>query len=104
MRLRAWWHRHTLRTKILLGLAALASAGTLVILGFLVNLFAAGYSGGNNPQSVAPLAFVVAFIGFVAVGVPAILVTAGLWVGFVRSATRTRSRGDPSDRQAAEGG
>jgi hypothetical protein len=40
-----------------LGLAVLASASVTAVLGFAVYMFAEGYSGGGDPQSVASLAF-----------------------------------------------
>ncbi len=89
---RDWWRRHTPLTKVLLVLASLASAGTVVILVFIVNLFLAGYSGGNNPQSINALAFPLSFFFFVIAGVPAVLISAGLWVGFGITAARTSRR------------
>jgi hypothetical protein len=99
---RSWWQRHTLLTKVLLALAVLVSAGTAVILGFLVQLFLAGYSGGNNPQSVAPLAFLLAFLGFAFVGAPAVAITAALWVAFARSAAGRRRPGHSPGNAAAD--
>ena len=73
-------------------LAVLASAATVVIFGFLINLFIAGYSGGNDPTSVAPLAFPIAILFFVIAGVPAMLISALLWLAYAASkAARARA-------------
>ena len=59
-------------------LSVLSTAGVVVILGVLVSLFLSGYSGGSTPESVAPLAFPVAMLGFAIAGVPAIVICAVL--------------------------
>jgi hypothetical protein len=88
---RAW--RSLLLNRTLLVLAVLASAATVVIIGFLVNLFIAGYSGGNDPTSVAPLAFPIALLFFVIAGVPALLICTLLWLAYTASrAARKRAR------------
>lgn len=94
----AW--RSLLLNRILLVLAVLASAATVVILGFIVNLFIAGFSGGNDPTSVAPLAFPFAVVFYVIAGIPAVLICAALWVAYALSrAARQREqarRNDPA--------
>ncbi len=74
----------------LLGFAVLVSAATAVVFGFAVYLFAAGYSGGNNPESVAPLAIPLSFLVWVFVGVPAALVCALAWAGYFAAVRRVR--------------
>jgi hypothetical protein len=76
--------------RALLGLAVLASVATVVVLGFAVYLFAQGYSGGNNPESVAPLAIPLSFLVYVFVGVPTGLVCAGAWLGYFAATKRIR--------------
>jgi hypothetical protein len=93
---RAW--RSLLLNRALLVLAVLASAATVVILGFLVNLFIQGYSGGNDPTSIAPLAFPIAILGFVIAGIPALVISTLLWLAYTASkAGRARARGTPDD-------
>lgn len=75
---------------VLLGLAVLVSAAAAVVFGFAVYLFAAGYSGGSNPESVAPLAIPLAFLVWVIVGVPAALVCALAWAGYFAAGRRIR--------------
>ncbi|HEX4090712.1 MAG TPA: hypothetical protein VHZ33_18535 [Trebonia sp.] len=82
--------RLVLLRRALLGFAVLASAAAAVVLGFALSLFSEGYSGGNDPQSVAPLAFPIAFLIFVAVGLPAGLVCAASWFGYRAAARRSR--------------
>jgi hypothetical protein len=73
-------------------LAVVASAATAVIVGFIVNLFIQGYSGGNDPTSVAPLAFPVAILFFVIAGFPAMLICALMWLAYAASkAARARA-------------
>jgi hypothetical protein len=74
----------------LLGLAVLASAATAVVLLFAIYLFGEGYSGGNNPESVAPLAFPLAFLIYAFVGVPTGLVCAAAWLGYFATTSRIR--------------
>jgi drug/metabolite transporter (DMT)-like permease len=74
----------------LLGLAVIASAATAVVLGFAAYLFIQGYSGGNNPESVAPLAFPIAIAIYAFVGVPTALVCALAWVGYYAATRRIR--------------
>jgi hypothetical protein len=75
----------------LLAFAVLTSAAAAVVLGFAAYLFAEGYSGGGNPQSVAPLAFPFAFLLLGVVGLPLTLACAVSWVGY-RTATRKGRR------------
>src|ERR1700745_2854242 len=80
---RAW--RSLLLNRALLVLAVVASTATAVIVGFLVNLFIQGYSGGNDPTSVAPRPFPVPILSFVIVGCPAMLICALLWLAYTAS-------------------
>ena len=97
---RAW--RSLLMIRALLVLAVLASAATLVIFGFLVNLFIQGYSGGNDPTSIAPLAILFAILGYVIVGIPAALFCALLWIAYLGSrAARARAHAGPDDPPSA---
>ena len=76
--------------RALLALAVLASAAVAAVLGFAVYLFAAGYSGGSNPQSIAPLAFPLSFLVVLIVGLPAALICAAAWAGYFAAARRSR--------------
>lgn len=88
---RAW--RSVLLNRTLLVLAVVASAATVVLIGFLVNLFMQGYSGGNDPTSVAPLAFPIALFFFLIAGIPGVLISALLWLGYTASnVARARAR------------
>jgi ABC-type polysaccharide/polyol phosphate export permease len=88
---RAW--RSPWLNRTLLVLAVLVSAATVVILGFLVYLYFQGYSGGNDPTSVAPLAFLFAIALYGIVGIPAQLICALLWVAYATSrVARKRAR------------
>jgi ABC-type polysaccharide/polyol phosphate export permease len=86
------WHS-LLLNRILLVLAVLASAATAVLIGFLVNLFIQGFSGGNDPTSIAPLAFFFALVFYVVAGIPAQLICGLLWVAYAASrAARNHAR------------
>jgi drug/metabolite transporter (DMT)-like permease len=74
----------------LLGLAVIASVATALILGYAVYLFILGYSGGNNPESDAPLAFPIAIAIYAFVGVPTALVCALAWAGYYAVTRRIR--------------
>jgi hypothetical protein len=74
----------------LLGLAVIASVATALVFGFASYLFIQGYSGGSNPESVAPLAFPIAFAIYVFVGVPTALVCALAWVSYYAATRRIR--------------
>jgi uncharacterized membrane protein YjgN (DUF898 family) len=74
----------------LLAFAVLASAAVAAVLAFAVYLFAQGYSGGSNPQSVAPLAFPLSFLVLIVAGLPAALVCAVAWVSYLAAARRSR--------------
>jgi hypothetical protein len=88
---RAW--RSLLLNRILLVLAVFVSAATAVIVGFLVYLYLQGYSGGNDPTSVAPLAFLFAIVLYGIIGIPAQLICALLWLAYAASrAARARAR------------
>jgi hypothetical protein len=83
--------RLVLLRRALLGLAVLVSAAAAAVLGFAGYLFTEGYSGGGNPQSVAPLAFPLAFLVLAIVGLPVALACAGCWIGYLAAARRSRS-------------
>jgi hypothetical protein len=74
----------------LLALSVLASAAVVAVAGFAVYLVAEGYSGGSDPQSVAPLAFPLAFLVLAVVGLPVTLVCAASWIGYLAAARRSR--------------
>ena len=94
---RAW--RSLLLNRILLVLAVLASAAAVVIFWFIINLFIAGFSGGNDPTSIAPLAFPFALLFFVIAGIPAMLICAMLWLAFAGSKRASaRAHAKPNDR------
>lgn len=69
-------------SRILLVLSIAASAAVVIVVGLVIYLVVGGYSGGNDPTSVAPLAFPIAVIFFVIGGIPAILICAGLWIAY----------------------
>jgi Na+/proline symporter len=75
---------------ILLVLAVLLSAAVVVVLGFAVYLLIGGYSGGNNPESVAPVLIPIALGVGILVGVPAVLLCALAWAGYQEVTRRTR--------------
>jgi len=82
--------RLVLLRRVLLALALLVSAVAAVVLGFATYLFIQGYSGGGDPQSVAPLAFPIALGIFALVGLPVALACAGSWIGYFAAARRSR--------------
>jgi NADH:ubiquinone oxidoreductase subunit H len=92
---RARWSGLSLLSKILLVLSAIASLAVVVIMLFVVYLFIGGYSGGNNPTSIAPVLFPIAFFLFVFAGVPSMLVCCLLWIGYAISRYRDTRRGEP---------
>jgi hypothetical protein len=93
---RAW--RSLLLNMALLVLAVVASAATVVIFGFLINLFIQGYLSSNTPTSLGGLAVFLAMLGYVIVGIPATLVCALLWIGYLGSkAARARAQAGPDD-------
>jgi drug/metabolite transporter (DMT)-like permease len=61
------------------------------VVGFAVYLFAEGYSGGSDQQSVAPLAFPLSFLILAVVGIPLTLACALSWAGYL-AATRKHRR------------
>jgi hypothetical protein len=81
--------RLVLLRRALLALAVLVSAAATV-LGFACYLLAEGYSGGGGPQSVAPLAFPIAFLVLAVVGLPVALACAASWIGYLAAARRSR--------------
>jgi hypothetical protein len=88
---RAW--RSVVLNVTLLVLAVVASAATVVILGFLINLFIQGYLSGNDPTSLGGLAVFLALVGYAVAGIPAILISMLLWFAYSASkAARARAR------------
>jgi hypothetical protein len=83
--------RLILLRRALLALAVLVSAAAAAVFGFAGYLFAEGYSGGGNPQSVAPLAFPLALLILAIVGLPAAVACAASWFGYLAAARRSRS-------------
>ena len=77
--------------RALLALAVGVSAAAAAVLVFAAYLFTEGYSGGGNPQSVAPLAFPLAFLVLTVVGLPVALACAASWIGYLAAARRSRS-------------
>jgi hypothetical protein len=75
---------------VLLALAVLASVAVVAVAGFAAYLFAEGYSGGSDPQSVAPLAFPLSFLVLVVADLPATVVCAAAWAGYSAAARKNR--------------
>src|SRR5579859_5662312 len=75
---------------VLLALAVLTSAAAAAVLGFAAYLFVQGYSGGGSQQSAAPVAFLLAFLVLVVVGLPLTLAGALSWAGYVTTARKHR--------------
>lgn len=94
-RYRARWLGLSLLSKILLILSVLASLAIVVIISFFLYLFNGGYSGGNNPTSVAPVLFPIAFLFLGFVGFPSMLACVLLWAGYAISRRRDARRGEP---------
>ena len=91
---RAW--RSALLNVTLLVLAVLASAATVAILGFLINLFIQGYLSGNDPTGLGGLAVFLALVGYYIVGIPALLICTLLWLAYrASSAARARAHARP---------
>jgi hypothetical protein len=82
--------RLVLLRRSLLALALLVSAAAAAVVVFAAYLFTEGYSGGGSPQSVAPLAFPLAFLVLAVVGLPVTLVCTASWVGYLAAARRSR--------------
>ena len=76
--------------RALFGFAVLASVAAALVFGFALYLFAAGYSGGSDPQSISALAFPLSFLVVIVVGVPTSLVSALAWAGYLAAARRSR--------------
>jgi FtsH-binding integral membrane protein len=83
--------RLVLLRRFLLALAVLVSAVAVAVVGFAGYLFTEGYSGGGSSQSVAPLAFPLAFLVLAIVGLPVALACAASWIGYLAAARRSRS-------------
>jgi hypothetical protein len=93
---RAW--RSVLLNVTLLVLSVLASAATVVVLGFLINLYIQGYLMGNGPTSLGGLAIFLALVGYYIAGIPALLICTLLWLAYRASrAARTRAHARPND-------
>jgi hypothetical protein len=82
--------RLVLLRRALLAFAVLASAAAAAVVGFAAYLFTEGYSGGGDPQSVAPLAFPLAFLILAVVGLPAAVVCAASWTGYLAASRKSR--------------
>jgi hypothetical protein len=82
--------RLVLLRRALLGFSVLASAAAATVVGFAAYLFTEGYSGGGDPQSVAPLLFPLAFLILAVVGLPASLLCAASWTGYLAAARKSR--------------
>jgi hypothetical protein len=65
----------------------------VVITGLLVNLLAVRYPGGNNPASIAPLAFPIALLFVVIAGIPALRICALPWLACTASTRAPASCG-----------
>jgi ABC-type multidrug transport system fused ATPase/permease subunit len=96
---RAW--RSVLLNMTLLVLSVLASAATVIILGFLINLFIQGYSSGSDPAGLGGLAVFLALVGYYIVGIPALLICTLLWLAYrASSAARARALARLRDQPA----
>jgi hypothetical protein len=82
--------RLVLLRRALLALAVLVSAAAAAVLVFAASLFTEGYSDGGSPQSVAALAFPLAFLVLAIVGLPVALACAASWIGYLAAARRSR--------------
>jgi len=82
--------RLVLLRRSLLVLAVLVSAVAAAVVGFAGYLFTEGYSGGGSQQSVAPLAFPLAFLVLATVGLPVAAACAASWIGYLAVARRSR--------------
>ena len=82
--------RLVLLRRALLGFSVLASAAAATVVGFAAYLFTEGYSGGGDPQSVAPLLFPFAFLILAVVGLPASVLCAASWTGYLAMARKSR--------------
>jgi len=80
--------RLVLLRRALLAFAVLTSAAAAA--GFAAYLFTEGYSGGGDPQSVAPLAFPIALLIMAVVGVPVALACAASWAGYLTAARKAK--------------
>jgi hypothetical protein len=74
----------------LLTFAVLTSVVAAVVVGFAAYLFAEGYSGGSSQQSVAALAFPLAFLILAVAGLPLTLACAVSWAGYLSAARKNR--------------
>jgi hypothetical protein len=82
--------RLVLLRRALLAFAVLTSAAAAAEAGFAAYLFTEGYSGGGDPQSVAPLAFPIALLIMAVVGVPVALACAASWAGYLTAARKAK--------------
>ena len=76
--------------RALLALAVLASAAAATVVGFAIYLVVEGYSGGGDPQSVAPMLFPIAFLVLAVFGLPVAVVCAATWTGYIAAARKSR--------------
>jgi hypothetical protein len=83
--------RLVLLRRALLAIAVLVTAAAAAVFVFAAYLFTEGYSGGGSAQSVAPLAFPLAFLVLAVVGAPVALICAASWIGYLAAASRSRS-------------
>jgi hypothetical protein len=88
--LRTRARRLVLLRRALLAFAVLASVAAAAVVGFAAYLFAEGYSGGGDRQSVPPLAFPLAFLVLAVVGLPAAVVCAASWTGYLAASRKSR--------------
>ena len=82
--------RDVILRRALLAVAVLTSAAAVVVVGFAVSLFASGYSGDGDPQSMSGLAFPIAFLILGVVGLPLMLASAASWAGYLSAARKNR--------------
>jgi hypothetical protein len=82
--------RLVLLRRALLGFSVLASAAAATVVGFAAYLFTEGYSGGGDPQSVAPLLFPLAFLILAVVGLPMAVICAASWTGYLAASRKSR--------------
>jgi hypothetical protein len=81
--------RLVLLRNALLVIAVMASAAVAGVAGLAVYLFVMGYFGASNAQGVAALAFPLAFLVLIVAGIPAALICAVAWAGFMAANRKT---------------
>jgi ABC-type polysaccharide/polyol phosphate export permease len=90
MKLPSRAQRLVLLRRALLACSVLASAAAAAVVVFAAYLFTEGYSGGGNPQSIAALAFPIAFLVLTLVGFPVAVVCAASWTGYRAAVRKSR--------------